>query len=136
MFYGHQKNLSFKKGNHNEKECIWIFLPWAIQNIYLRQLKLGQALRFQSILHWIRHSIFFGPRNWKLDNFSCILCFINRFCASVVTAFKKEMTVLCSKGINQECIINYDNTATNINTYCNIFCLAGGVLYISSAEKK
>lgn len=54
---------------------------------------------------------------------------------SVVTTFKKEVTVHCSKGINQECIIEYDNTDTNMS-YCNTFCLAGRFLCISSAEKK
>lgn len=72
---------------------------------------------FQSTLHWIRHRFSFGPRNLKLENSVCILCFINNFFISVVVTFKKAMTVHCIKRINQECIINYDNTVTNINCY-------------------
>lgn len=61
---------------------------------------------------------------------------MKKFCTSIVTNFKKKMTVPCCKGINQECIIDYDNTVTNIDSYCNIFCLPGRVLCISNAEKK
>lgn len=40
--------------------------------------------------------------------------------------------------MNQECIIDYDNTVPNIAHYCNMFCLAarGRALYIYSTENK